>query len=62
MNKKIISLLIGTTMLASTMPVFATTEGIEQGDLLLISAPVEVELNTFNGVVKEMREGEWLRI
>ena len=58
MNKKIISLLIGTTMLASTMPVFATTEGIEQGDLLLISAPVEVELNTFNGVVKEMREGE----
>lgn len=58
MNKKIISLLIGTTMLASTMPVFATTEGIEQGDLLLISAPVETELNTFTGVVKEMREGE----
>lgn len=58
MNKKIISLLIGTTMLASTMPAFATTEGIEQGDILLISAPVETELNTFTGVVKEMREGE----
>lgn len=51
MNKKIISLVIGATMLASSVPAMATTEGIIQGDILLTSIEETVELNTYTGVV-----------
>ena len=56
MNKKIISLLMGISMLATTAPVMATTEGIEQGDILLISEAPVVEENTFEGTVSAIEE------
>ena len=64
MNKKFISLLIGASMLAASVPVMATTEGIVQGDILLTSVEDTVvisenptsELNTYTGVVKAIEE------
>ena len=64
MNKKFISLLIGASMLAASVPVMATTEGIVQGDILLtsvedtlvISENPTSELNTYTGVVKAIEE------
>lgn len=56
MNKKIISLVIGATMLASSVPAMATTEGIIQGDILLTSIEETVELNTYTGVVTSIEE------
>ena len=56
MNKKIISLLMGISMLATTAPVMATTEGIEQGDILLISEAPVVEENTYEGTVSAIEE------
>lgn len=54
MNKKIISLLMGVAMLASAMPAMATTEGIVQDDILLISENPEVEEGVFEeAVVRE---------
>ncbi len=50
MNKKIISVLMTAAMLASAVPAMATTEGIVQDDILLISANPTTE-NTFAGVV-----------
>ena len=47
MNKKIISLLMGISMLATTVPAMATTEGEVQGDILLISANPETEEGVF---------------
>ena len=47
MNKKIISLLMGVAMLATTVPVMATTEGIVQDDILLISEEPIVEEGAF---------------
>lgn len=51
MNKKIISLLMGISMLATAVPAMATTEGIVQDDILLISEAPVVEENTFEGTV-----------
>lgn len=56
MNKKFISLVIGATMLASSVPAMATTEGIIQGDILLTSIEETVELNTYTGVVTSIEE------
>ncbi len=61
MNKKIISLLMGVAMLASSVPAMATTEGIVQGDIMLISEEpiVEetvVEENTYEGTVSAIEE------
>lgn len=50
MNKKIISVLMAASMLVSAVPAMATTEGIVQNDILLISANPNAE-NTFEGVV-----------
>ena len=50
MNKKIISVLMTAAMLVSAVPAMATTEGIVQNDILLISANPNAE-NTFEGVV-----------
>ena len=47
MNKKIISLLMGVAMLATTVPAMATTEGIVQDDILLISEEPVVEEGVF---------------
>ena len=47
MNKKIISLLMGISMLATAVPAMATTEGEVQGDILLISANPETEEGVF---------------
>ena len=47
---KIISVLMTAAMLASAVPAMATTEGIVQDDILLISANPTTE-NTFAGVV-----------
>lgn len=47
MNKKIISLLMGVAMLATTVPVMATTEGIVQDDILLISEEPVAEEGVF---------------
>ncbi|MBQ3123847.1 MAG: copper amine oxidase N-terminal domain-containing protein [Clostridia bacterium] len=49
MNKKIISLLMGVAMLTASVPTMATTEGIVQDDILLISENPEAE----NGVFEE---------
>ena len=60
MNKKFISLLIGASMLAASVPAMATTEGIVQGDILLTSVEdtaVTDVLNTYTGVVKAIEEG-----
>ena len=55
MNKKIISLLMGISMLATTAPVMATTEGIVQDDIMMISEEVSgtpaVEENIYEGTV-----------
>ena len=50
MNKKIISLLMGISMLATTAPVMATTEGIVQDDIMLI-AENPAEENVYEGTV-----------
>ena len=50
MNKKIVSVLMTAAMLVSAVPAMATTEGIVQGDILLISENPVAE-NTFEGVV-----------
>ena len=47
MNKKIISLLMGVAMLATTVPAMATTEGIVQDDILLISEEPVAEEGVF---------------
>ncbi len=47
MNKKIISLLMGVAMLATTVSAMATTEGIVQDDILLISEEPIVEEGVF---------------
>lgn len=68
MNKKFISLLIGASMLAASVPAMATTEGIVQGDILLTSVEDTNEdsavpviapnnYNSYKGVVKTVDEG-----
>ena len=56
MNKKIISLLMGVAMLTASVPVMATTEGIVQDDILLISEAPEVEENAYEGAVSAIEE------
>lgn len=57
MNKKIISLLMGAAMLASSVPAMATTEGIIQGDVMLLSEDGESE-NIYTGVVSKLEKGK----
>lgn len=57
MNKKIISVLMGAAMLASSVPAMATTEGIIQGDVMLLSEDGEIE-NTYTGVVSKLEDGK----
>lgn len=47
MNKKIISLLMGVAMLATTVPAMATTEGIIQDDIMMISEEPVAEEGVF---------------
>lgn len=50
MNKKIVSVLMTAAMLVSAVPAMATTEGIVQGDILLISENPVME-RVYEGVV-----------
>ncbi len=55
MSKKIISLLMAAGMIISAVPAMATTEGIVQDDILLISENPATE-NTFEGTVSQIDE------
>ena len=60
MNKKILSLLMSISVLATAASVMATTEGIVQGDIMMISEEVSetpvVEENTYEGTVSAIEE------
>lgn len=58
MNKKIISLLMAAGMTMSAVPAMATTEGIIQGDIMMLSDSVEVATDfAYTGAVKAIKDG-----
>lgn len=63
--KKIISILMAASMLAAAVPAMATTEGIIQGDIMMISEEPVVEAaernNRYEGIV-ESTEGDFVSV